>query len=74
MATYSLGITGAPNSSIPQVETETIDDVYATQGGMQYAMARGLPFVSKGQDGRLHNRAFDAERWTFATPILKRSP
>lgn len=74
MATYSLGITGARNASVPLVETEVIDDAYATTGGMQYAMMRGLPFVSKGPDGQLHTRTFDAERWRPDIPVLKPSP
>ena len=71
MATYSVGTTGAMNGSIPQVKTEKIDDAYTTIGGMQYAMSRGIAFNTQGLDGRIHNRAFDAERWTPATPILK---
>lgn len=74
MATYSQAVTGARNASIPLVETELIDDQYATPGGMQYAMRLGLTFVSQGPDGRLHNRKFDAERWTPAVPVLKTAP
>jgi len=74
MATYSLAVTGARPGSVPLAKVETIDDTYATLGGMQYAMRLGLAFVTQGQDGRLHNRKLDAERWTQATPILKTSP
>ena len=71
MATYSLSITGAPSKSVPLVKTETIDDAYATPGGMQYAMSRGISFNVKGPDGMIHVRAFDAERWRPETPVLK---
>lgn len=75
MATYSLGIMGARNASVPQTKTELIDDTYATPGGQQYAMRLGLSFVTQGPDGRLHNRTLDAERSIVGVlPVLRTVP
>jgi len=72
--TYSIGTTGALASSVPQAKVEKIDDTYATVGGMQYAMMKGQSFNVQGQDGRIHVRTLDAERWRSDIPILNVAP
>lgn len=74
MATYSLSITGALADQKQQTEVEKIDDAYATTGGMQYAMMKGISFNTQGLDGRVHVRKLDAERWRADIPILLTSP
>lgn len=62
MATYSLGLTGAPADNPAQPLALTVDDAVGRAGAMASAMQNRTPFLAKGVDGVTRLYTYDAER------------
>lgn len=70
--TYSLALLGAKSDSVPQAQVVTVPDSSARAGSFARAAMLGTPMLCLHPDGSKGYYAVDAERSTFANPILRR--
>lgn len=79
MATYSIALKGLPASKRTSVTPiDTVPDLSqdgsaaATLGGFQATCQSGDWMLVKGLDGSFYWATYDAERSTFALPVLRK--
>jgi hypothetical protein len=71
--TYSLALLGAKADSLPfAVSNVKVPDSSASAGSFARAAQLGTPMLCLHPDGSLGYYVVDAERSTFANPVLRR--
>lgn len=72
--TYTLGnrAYGAHNPVIAAKPVLLPDSVSITLGAEQRAMRLGLQIACQAADGAIVQHVFDAERWTYLNPYVRK--